>query len=126
MADRFKVVEAAGDNGPLFVIFDTLYGGPPTNAHASTILRSVAELHCRALNDHNTPYRPSPETVELEIERGWLSIPPDLRCHIKDRLSWIAGAGYALAWVVSLRGAAAAPSAAASLLPVAPDQKEGT
>jgi len=62
MADRFVVVGAAnvpyggtparrvGDKGGLWVIFDTLYGGPPSSSHASTILRSVAELHCRALN----------------------------------------------------------------------------
>jgi hypothetical protein len=65
MGERFIVVEAAnvphmtgparrlGDKGGLWVIFDTLYGGPPTSSHASTTLRSVAELHCRALNAYN-------------------------------------------------------------------------
>jgi len=61
MADRFIVVEGAntaygctparrlGDKS-VFVIFDTFYGGPPSSSHASTTLRSVADLHCRALN----------------------------------------------------------------------------
>jgi hypothetical protein len=68
MPDRFVVVETAripwgyggwarraGDKGGLFVIYDSLYGGPPSNAHASTVLRAVAELHCRALNAYNVP-----------------------------------------------------------------------